>query len=310
MLSQCRFERSSMSFTSLNHFIASSLKPFPYFDIRRYSAQVRNGSFDAAYALPTSIVSAQDPTLEALDPQLAAIAAALETKRVNRFDVGGGTELVNITLTMIPDPSPPTPMLALDRRRYETPYHLVCQRGASFSDLFQLVSRTHGIAPDNLVFIYNTSRVYSYGTPASLRLYGDAHFQGYHKLVYEKIQAIKVATASTATRTTDLDLDVGVNEVDGRVGGEEEAEEIATVAQAGDLFRITIRGPLGATLPLAVKRTTLVSTLLKQYCKHFKVADMTKAWLEFDGEKLNLGDRIGEGEVEDEETIDFKQSKV
>lgn len=83
--------------------------------------------------------------------------------------------------------------------------------------------------------------------------------------------------------------------------------------QASGLFRITIRGSRTQSLGLAVKPTTTLSALLSKYCKKYAVPPdrMSKMWLEYDGERLDLGKRLEDygDEIEDEETIDIGEPK-
>lgn len=75
------------------------------------------------------------------------------------------------------------------------------------------------------------------------------------------------------------------------------------------LFPLTIRGSKTDSLSLAVKPTTTMAQLVKAYCKKFGGV-AAKAWLEFDGDKLEGSTTVGEAkeefDLEGEETFEIK----
>lgn len=79
------------------------------------------------------------------------------------------------------------------------------------------------------------------------------------------------------------------------------------------LLKVFIRGSATSILPLAIKPKTLLSVLLKKYCKNFEIppARMKCMWLEFDGDELDGKLRVEDyDEIEDEETIDVREGQV
>lgn len=93
-------------------------------------------------------------------------------------------------------------------------------------------------------------------------------------------------------------------------GGDDDDEQEGGQSQ---LFRITIRGSATQSVALAVKPSTLISSLLSKYCKKFSIPDdrQKRMWLEFDGDRLDSGKKLEdyEGEIEDEETVDVGEAK-
>jgi hypothetical protein len=73
-----------------------------------------------AYRPPIGI-DVDDGEDDGLDPELAAIAASIAARSKPRPIAMAVDEKVIITLSMVSDPNPITPVLALDRRRFELP---------------------------------------------------------------------------------------------------------------------------------------------------------------------------------------------
>lgn len=113
---------------------------------------------------------------------------------------------------------------------------------------------------------------------------------------------------------------------------EEEKEEVVEEKKEEPLFKITVRGSAIKVLSLVVKRSTTLSTLLKQYCRTYTVPpeQMATMWMEFDGgefrfarvggdeaddgvgaEKLDLAKTLEEykDEIEEEEAVDVREPK-
>ena len=83
-------------------------------------------------------------------------------------------------------------------------------------------------------------------------------------------------------------------------------------AATAGLIKLTLRGSQTDVLPLLVRPTMKISSLLKQYCKAFNVDLAKKAgiWIEFDGERLDNAIGIGEVEdFEDEEVLDVRGAR-
>ena len=80
------------------------------------------------------------------------------------------------------------------------------------------------------------------------------------------------------------------------------------------LLHLTIRGSATQSVALAVKPSTLISALLRKYCKQFSIPDerQKKMWLEFDGDRLDSSKKLEdyEDEIEDEETVDVGEAKA
>lgn len=166
----------------------------------------------------------------------------------------------------------------------------------SFSVIFDRMSEITWEPASQIVITHNKARVYSFGTPHALRLYKSAVFQGYTIATYTKLQAMKLeavgATSPVAPRAEMLVDD-------------------AEASASSVLVRLTIRGSATQALPLAVKSTTSIATLLKQYSKTFGIEEKRRKnlWLEFDGERLGEGVKICDIEVEDEDTLEVKESR-
>lgn len=85
-----------------------------------------------------------------------------------------------------------------------------------------------------------------------------------------------------------------------------------TTTTSTNLIRITLRGSSTQSLALAIKPSTTIATLLRQYCKKISIQDEVRRgnmWLEFDGERLGEEERVGETEIEDETTVEVRERK-
>ena len=86
----------------------------------------------------------------------------------------------------------------------------------------------------------------------------------------------------------------------------------SSAAAPSNSIKLTLRGSQTDILPLLVRPTMKISSLLKQYCKAFNVPLEKREgmWIEFDGEKLESGISIGEVEdFEDEEVLDVRGTR-
>lgn len=89
-------------------------------------------------------------------------------------------------------------------------------------------------------------------------------------------------------------------------------DDPSSPAAPTNLIKLTLRGSQTDILPLMVRPTMKISSLLKQYCKAFNVDSARREgmWIEFDGEKLDNGIGIGEVEdFEDEEVLDVRGAR-
>lgn len=206
-------------------------------------------------------------------------------------------------------------------------HHTALQK-APFSQLFNSLSISlgSGLNPSTLILTYKQFRVYPFGTPKSLKIFkGPVEFTGYTEDVFELIEKKREEEKRRRKEEGDLESEDGGNGKDDEVGGGGTSRQASALpldlendsdSAAGhdpSLLRLTIRGSATQSLSLALKPSTLISSLLKAYCKKFDVSKerMKKMWIEFDGEKLEGKKRLEEfeGEIEDEETVEVREGK-
>lgn len=196
-----------------------------------------------------------------------------------------------------------------------------------FERIFQAISVQRTIPRAQLVLQYRKSIVYPFGTPKSLRIFGSATLQAYMQETWDKLKARNLLEVEAAnnSRATSMDPSAADADAEGTSGdavmdesqayhdGGKSALEPPSVEVASDAFHITLRGSSSQTVAFAVKPSTSLSTLLQRYCRKFDIAPQRAAamWLEFDGERLDLGKRIQDyaGEIEDDETVDVHEPR-
>lgn len=204
---------------------------------------------------------------------------------------------------------------------------LPLQQDSNFSKLFKSISTILAVKDrSTLVMTYQSRKVYEFGTPSTLKIHSEATFKCYTKEIWlasenlrlnpvitsDVIVGVAVAVASTSNSLErERETSVLPSNVPTMNSNPEEESEATTTSI--DLLKITIRGSSTQSFSLAVKKTMLVSQLLKQYCKKFEILDLdriNKMWLEFDGEKLEGSKMLKDfDEIEDEETVDVREGK-
>ncbi|KAK4051767.1 hypothetical protein OIO90_004591 [Microbotryomycetes sp. JL221] len=237
---------------------------------------------------------------------------------------------VSVSFTMDPD------INASDaaRRAYERPMFFNVASREPFEGLFNKLATVRTIPPDKIILRYENRSILPFGTPDSLGMFGQVKIEAYDSLVWDKLEQHR--RQRLVYVPTGDDMGTGHDDSDEIVvtGGDdfERRDDITLTAYPqidqsrggivapgspfgdSDLFRITLRGPGNKSLPLAVKRRTLLSVLLKQYVKKFDIDEATamRLKLEFDGERLDLTKRIEdyEDDVEDDSVVDVLELRA
>lgn len=191
-----------------------------------------------------------------------------------------------------------------------------------------MIGTQRTIEPNSLVFLYRRNRVYPFGTPHSLNIHPDlgADFKGYTIDVWEKIEAAKKEGRTLGAPIPAAVPQANSQEAQVGAGGAAGAAPAPAPAQDDDddgemaggdepkMLHLTIRGSATQSVALAVKPSTLISALLRKYCKQFAVPEkrQKRMWLEFDGDRLDSGKKLEDyaDEIEDEETVDVGEAKA
>lgn len=162
---------------------------------------------------------------------------------------------------------------------------------------------------------HNSRRVYEFGNPASLKIRSEATFRCYTEAIWLASEEIRKNGRNDIVVEEVIDSNIASAGVNGsQTRTEREVSQVDQDLTPGvDLLKVTVRGSQSLVFSLAVKKTMLVSQLLKQYCKKFEIDQerIKLMWLEFDGEKLEMGKMLKEyDEIEDEETVDVRERKA
>lgn len=215
--------------------------------------QIRNANNDDEIQIVTSHTA---PSAE--DKVTLRVSMVFDPTRVaSKAAIAGYQKQIDFELGTVRPPPLPAPSL-------------IPPQTESFSNLYTALADRKGLDADSLVLTHNDHRVYPFGTPRSLKIFPSADFRGYTKEVWAKVLAAKTRVGKQEVLEENVEEEVVEEELENK-------EE--------KLFKITVRGSALKVLPLAVRRTILLSALLKQYCRTFKVPDEVIAtmWMEFDG---------------------------
>ncbi|KAM0789982.1 hypothetical protein ACM66B_005314 [Microbotryomycetes sp. NB124-2] len=283
-----------------------------------------DGALDPAKDPVRRSVAARQPASDGsiiIEDSLASTARPLEPV------VQAPEEDVYISVSLVMDPDAKVSVAA--KRGYERPMMFALGSRQPFEMLFEQIALARTIPSEKLVLRYDTRQIMRFGTPQSLGMFGQVQVKAYESAVWDKLEqrrkdsllapVERAPVASVAIREDDDD------EGDMLIVPEDAAEPTrmlspmpeeldASTDVDSSLFRITLRGSDRQSLPLAVKRTTLFSSLLNKYCKKFDVPSDRAARLriEFDGERIDLSKRIEdyEDDVEDDSVVDIIETRA
>ncbi|KAI5481124.1 small ubiquitin-related modifier, SUMO domain protein [Pseudohyphozyma bogoriensis] len=213
---------------------------------------------------------------------------------------------VTINVSMVWDPRREVKSVAA-RDAFTRPTAYTVGKRESVRRIFTAIAQQRGVEIDQLVLVYRSQRVWPFANPNILKIIHQADFKCYMKEVWEYVQEESKRGHQVPEDEEKEEEEEVVEEVE---KGDEDGDEGG--GGAPGLFNISIRGSQTQVLSLAVKPTTTIAVLLKQYCKKFGIDDgkMAKMWVEWEGEKLDKEKTIGSyDEIEEEETIEVREPK-
>ncbi|KAI8319084.1 hypothetical protein GQ54DRAFT_329774 [Martensiomyces pterosporus] len=190
----------------------------------------------------------------------------------------------------------------------------------AFSDNFAVdVIATDPVLMSNSIRVFPTSLVSSLGNkpvlyikvyPRSVHLRlreKEALERARHAMEYEQaqreLQLTRELQRATGADALDLDQDIDVPESLGGVGGGGSVLNTNQDGAGAAAVRIKIRDRSGRDTLLLVVATTTIQSIINNYREMAGIPESTKVTLEFDDEKLDPGDTVGDTEIEDDDML-------
>lgn len=265
----------------------------------------RAAGFDQMYqpVLPDEV---EDLELEAM-----LVEAQLRQAKVPSAPLSPATEGKSVPIRVVPmrtlDAAFATTQAPIDKLATEDkPFKVLIPAGKPVADVFEAVSIRWKCPMSDIVATYNDQRVYTSTSLRTLDIYDSATFQVFPLDVYEEYVTEKERHAIAAKFGQD-------EEEPAEDGGSpsKDAQGTHTASDGADdsgaqLFLINVRAKGERQHAFAVKPTWTFRQVLRHFVKVEKISKdkLPQLSLEYEGEKLDLQQQLGESEVEPEDFVE------
>ncbi|KIJ62602.1 hypothetical protein HYDPIDRAFT_93882, partial [Hydnomerulius pinastri MD-312] len=247
-----------------------------------------------------------------LDPELAMIAEAVRKQAQllqNDAEQGGGPENVTIKVRWRPHPlnsSAEKKVWVFKMRRHDT-----------FRELFEGVADLAAVLVDQLVVSYDSRRVFSSGTPHSLRIWAEGELEACDKHTDEYIRTHRSKRSPSPSLQDNAQSSGRSPSAAPHSDAESEAE-----STGGDKLKLIFRSAAtkDKTFPLTVRPTTTCGAIVKAFLKTAGLPDIYSnapskgkkgkkdtpyPQLMIDGDKMASTAEIGDADLEDGDLVEI-----
>ncbi|KAL4080711.1 hypothetical protein J3A83DRAFT_4201889 [Scleroderma citrinum] len=256
---------------------------------------------------PTFLADESTDTI-VLDPELAKIAEAVKKQVQHNIEneQAGGPQVVEVKVKWIPHP--------LNHSAQKHLWAFKMKRRDTFQELFEELADLASVMVSQLVVTYDGKRVFSSGTPSSLRIWAEGELEAYDKHTYEYIRTRRhQRPESPASPAGEDDNDGASTEAsDAEMHSNAESE---TESTGGDTFKLVLRSAVTKDITLTVRPTTMCDAIVKAFLKAAGLPDVysengngkkSKPYpqLKIDGEKQASNAEIGDAELDDGDLVE------
>ncbi|KAH7927763.1 hypothetical protein BV22DRAFT_248311 [Leucogyrophana mollusca] len=260
---------------------------------------------------PVSPVQFADDSTDTivLDPELAKIAETIRNQasqpKKSEPEQAGGPEEVILKVRWRPHP------LQEDTRKHVWAFKM--RRHDTFRDLFEELADLGAVLVDHLVVSYDGKRLFSSGTPHSLRIWAEGELEACDKPTYEYIRSHR-HQRSPSPLLQDLQQQSGRSpSADPQSEAESEAE-----STTGDKFKIILRSAVtkDKDISLTVRPTTTCGTIVNAFLKSAGLSEKYPSTpakgvkgkpmpqLMVDGDRMASNSEIGDAGLDDGDLVE------
>ncbi|OAX42140.1 hypothetical protein K503DRAFT_683951, partial [Rhizopogon vinicolor AM-OR11-026] len=255
---------------------------------------------------PSPVQSTDDSTdITDLNPELAKIAERVRGRgsaAKHGPEQGGGPEVVTIKVRWLPHP--------LNEAGTKHIWRFNMKRHDTFQDLFEELADLAAVLVDHLVVSHDGKRLFSSGTPHSLRFWAEGELEACDQKAWDYIRAHRHQQPSQAAQFSKRSPSAERNS-----DAESEAE-----STGGDTLKLVLRSAAteDKNINLTVRPTTTCGAIVKAFLKTAGLSDryhsssngkpaeqgQTVPQLMIDGDKMADDMEIREADLEDGDLVE------
>ncbi|WWC70303.1 uncharacterized protein I206_104253 [Kwoniella pini CBS 10737] len=242
-------------------------------------------------------------------------------------------EKVYITIRMVAPPERKLSAAPAALKEYQKARTLILARTGPMSRGINTLSDRLQKRSEDIVFVYNDSKVYPRSTPEQLGIVDKAEMSGYEKEYWDRLQAERrkalegssdneepdplngnednyIENLNSPTTKTNGELDK-INSLNTTLNNDQIPTETQEEDEGGegggsqDYIRFIIKSESGE-LRMKGQKTLKINTILKYYCKanNKPIEESERMYISFDGDKLDKENCIGDTEIEDGDMLE------